>query len=171
MSNEEISVKYVENLHQATSYYKRMWKVVEITDQYTLLRQNENSLVRLLPCPKHLTHIYKECPCLRCHKFFPDHELKYDDDYLEEEVCKLCAGFRKCELCNRLCDVKKLVLNKDNYLVCSMCNEHEISRCDKCRHHFYAFELNYYPNNVYFCDVCENVHNEENDMMEYEEYD
>ena len=173
MNNEEATnekIKYVENLHQATAYYKRIWNVVSVTDQYTILRQKEGALVRLLPCPKHLTHILKECPCKRCHKYFPDHEIKYDDDYLQEGVCRNCANNRNCEICYKKCRVKNLTLNQNNYMVCSMCNEHEMSRCDNCRQPFYAFKLNYVPRNAYFCDACEDVHNEEYNTTEYDEY-
>ena len=166
------NVKYVDNLNRATAYYRGLGTITERTNQYTLFRCPDNKYVRLVLCPKHLTHIRKESPCKRCHKHVPDHALKYDDEYLQEEVCRSCAGFRQCEMCYKTTPLNKLMLNEDNYLACKMCNDHERARCDKCRDSFYKFELNYVPSNLYFCDACEETHNEEYDYaMEYNEYD
>lgn len=166
------NIKYVDNLDQATAYYRRAWTITEKTDKHTLLRCPDNKYIRLVLCPKNLTHIRKESPCKRCHKYFPDYALKYDDDYLQEEVCRSCAGLRNCELCCKTTPINKLMLNQDNFLACKMCNEHEVSRCDKCRRPFYTFSLNYYPGNLHFCDACEEAHNDEyNNAMEYDDYD
>lgn len=171
--NNNTNIKYVDNLHHATAYYRHIGTITEKTDQYTLFRCPDNKYVRLVLCPKDVTHINKESPCKRCNQYFPDYALKYDDMYVQEEVCKSCAGFRRCELCHKTTSLHKLALNKDNYLACKMCNEHERARCDKCRRSFYQLELNYIPGNLYYCDHCEEAHiNAEYDNgMDYDEYD
>mgnify|MGYP003989932235 FL=1 len=99
----------------------------------------------------------KKSPCARCYKPCSSHELKYDDDYIRELVCYDCRGFHNCETCGKKCDIKRIILDNDNYLVCGMCNKFDWGHCIRCNKSFYTFDLNYVCNGNYACDPCEEI--------------
>lgn len=112
----------------------------------------------------------KKSPCARCCKPSSSYELKYDDDYLKELVCYDCIGIRKCETCSKTCDIKKLIVDKDNYLICSMCNRYEWGRCIRCNESFYTFDLNYVCRGNYACEPCEEIIESGLEEEEYDEH-
>ena len=109
-------------------------------------------------------------PCRRSRKMFYHNQLKFDDEYLEEAVCRDCAGFRNCEKCTKKFDIRRLVIDKDNYFVCRGCEDRELKQCCKCRGIFLEYELNYVLNGKYACDICEEIMEKEF-WDEAEEYD
>jgi hypothetical protein len=109
-------------------------------------------------------------PCRRCRKTFYYYQLKYDDEYLEEPVCRDCAGFRNCEKCGKKCDIKCLLIDKDNYFVCRGCEDREIKPCCRCKGIFLDYELNYVLNGNYACDTCEDIMEKEF-LEQGEDYD
>ncbi len=104
--------------------------------------------------------------CVRCGVVQPGNSLKYDDNYIPELVCKDCNGYSNCELCDVNCEVNKLILDKDNYLVCKLCDEHERNHCFRCKKSYYKFDLNYVCNGNYACEECEYVINKLNEREE-----
>ena len=93
--------------------------------------------------------------CVRCRIVLPWYSLKYDDNYVQELVCRDCNGYRKCEFCDVKCEVNELILDKDNNLVCKFCDEHERMQCFRCKSSYYTFDLNYVCNGNYACEDCE----------------
>ena len=109
-------------------------------------------------------------PCRRCRRKFHYTKLKIDDEYLEELVCRDCAGYRNCEKCCKKFDIRRLVIDKDNYFVCRNCEDRELKQCCRCKGIFLEYDLNYVLNGNYACDMCEEII--ENEFWEeVEDYD
>ena len=106
-------------------------------------------------------------PCRRCRKMFHYNQLKYDDEYLEEPVCRKCNGFRDCEKCGKNFEIRRLVIDKDNYFVCRNCEDHEMGKYCKCKVFFLEYELNYVLHGNYACDTCEEIIEKQREEVDY----
>lgn len=147
---------YVKEIDPSVEFYKKSLKCNIISKDESTARLYSHNGECFITLQKHEIDDYvKTIPCARCRNPFPDYKLKYDDEYLEELVCKECAGIRKCEKCYKPCYVEKLVLGEDNYLVCKKCYDFDFIPCRRCNRYYYSFEVNYEINNKYLCNHCE----------------
>lgn len=169
MASQKQILFYVKDLSYSLDYYMINLECVIIRKNQTkcyMFSKKENAYVTLEEKDSIEQDLRHE-NCERCLDILPFYKLKYDDPYTQELVCKNCAGFRNCEICNKKRNIDSLVLNDDNYLVCKKCYQFDRHQCKRCCRIYYIYDLNYQANNEYSCDHCFEKENKE----EIEEYD